>query len=39
VLLRRLIWIAISALAVMAARKAAERVFRVATGEEPPTKT
>jgi hypothetical protein len=36
--LRRLVWIVLSALAVMVARKAAERVFRIATGEEPPTK-
>jgi hypothetical protein len=38
VLLRRVIWIGLSALALVVARKAAERVFRVATGEEPPTK-
>jgi hypothetical protein len=38
VLLRRLIWIGISALVVMVAQKIAERLFRVATGEEPPKK-
>jgi hypothetical protein len=36
--LRKLLWIAMSAAAVLIARKAAERAYRVATGEEPPVR-
>jgi hypothetical protein len=41
-MLRKLMWTglyaAIGAAATMAARRAASRIWRVATGEEPPTK-
>jgi len=41
-MLRKLLWsglyAALSAAAAMAARRAASRIWRVATGEEPPTK-
>jgi hypothetical protein len=41
-MLRRLMWTglaaALAAAATMAARRAASRIWRVATGEEPPTK-
>jgi hypothetical protein len=37
-MLRRLLWIVISSVALIAARKAAERVFRIVAGEEPPGK-
>jgi hypothetical protein len=41
-MLRRLLWTGLyaglAAVATMAARRAASRIWRVATGEEPPTK-
>jgi hypothetical protein len=41
-MLRKLLWTvlyaALGAAATMAARRAASRVWRIATGEEPPTK-
>jgi hypothetical protein len=37
-LLRKLLWAVMSTLAVLVARRVAERVFRIIAGEEPPTK-
>jgi hypothetical protein len=37
-LARKLLWTAISALALLAARRVAERVFRIVAGEEPPVR-
>jgi len=36
--LRKLAWTGLSAGAVIAARRAAAKVWRIATGESPPTK-
>jgi hypothetical protein len=33
------LWLAISTVAVIAARKAAARAYRIATGEDPPKRT
>jgi hypothetical protein len=37
-MLRKLLWIGLSAGAVLAARRAAAKVWHLATGEEPPVK-
>jgi hypothetical protein len=37
-MLRKLLWTAVNAAAIVAARRAASRVWRIATGEEPPVK-
>jgi len=37
-MLRKLLWIAVSSVATLAARQLAARAWRLATGEEPPTK-
>jgi hypothetical protein len=37
-MLRKVLWTAVNAAAILAARRAASRLWRIATGEEPPVK-
>jgi hypothetical protein len=38
-MLRKLLWTALNAVALLVARKGAMRVWRLATGEDPPVKS
>jgi hypothetical protein len=37
-MLRKVLWTAVNAAAIVGARRAASRLWRIATGEEPPVK-
>lgn len=37
-MLRKVLWTAVNAAAMLGARRAASRLWRIATGEEPPVK-